>query len=147
MMLQTAQMNRDPKKNKKPYSIDDFCLYGSSQDNKIPEARYGSAAMALIKRNEFPSWALFIFNDLKKNAYKANAPELLAYWCDDVIVLAPELSKEGLKGMIIAKLSASRTNRVLRSESGHEVRVIIPPITSSVYAEEDIILDVLSASR
>lgn len=143
MMLQTAEMNRDRKKQKKPYTMENFYLYSSQEIDNMPDGKYCSAAMALTRSGNMPSWSLFVYEDLKKNAAGYNAPELLAYIGDDVVLLAPEVNELGCKAMIIAQKSASRSTRLLESPCGRKIRVLIPNFTTAFYAEEDIILDVL----
>lgn len=146
MMLQQAEMNRDPKKTRKPHTLDQFCLYATQEDKNIPAARYGAAAMALIELGKFPGWGLFVYQDLKKNATNAMAPSVLAYICDDAVVLAPELSEKGLKGMLVAKISASRQARTLENERGDQVRVVMPAFNSSFFADEEALFDVLNVN-
>lgn len=146
MMLQTAEMNRDRKKNKKANTFEQFCLYSEREDENSPEARYGAAAMALIAMNTYPGWALFIYDDLKKKAQNVAPPPLLAYICEDAMILAPEMTSEGCKGMLIACRSAGGNIRLMKSETGATARVVIPPINASVYADEEAILDVISSS-
>jgi hypothetical protein len=143
MMLQKAEMNRDRKKQKKPHTMEDFYLYSSQEIDSMPAGKYCAAAMALIRSGSMPNWGLFVYEDLKKNAEGYAPPELLAYICDDVVLLAPEVSELGCKAMIIAQVSASRSTRSLESPCGRKIRVIIPSFTTSFYAEEDVILDVL----
>lgn len=143
MMLQTAEMNRDRKKQRKPHTMEDFYLYSSQEIDNMPGGKYCSAAMALVKGGNMPSWSLFVYEDLKKNADGYNPPELLAYIGDDVVLLAPEVNELGCKSMIIAQKSASRSVRSLESPCGRKIRVLIPDFATAFYAEEDVILDVL----
>jgi hypothetical protein len=144
MMLQTVQLHGDSSNNTRPNKIEDFYLYASEEINDDPGGRYCSAAMALIKNGDMPTWALFVYEDLKKNADGYIPPELLAFICDDVILLAPEIDENGCKTMIIAQKSASNCIRTLESPCGHKIRVIIPDFQNAFYAEEDVILDVLA---
>jgi hypothetical protein len=144
MMMQTAELNRDRKKQRKPFNIEDFYLYAERSDESLPSSRYGAAAMKLTQMNQLPTWALFVFHDLKKVSVKANPPELLAFIGDDVIILAPSVSPQGCKGMLIAQSTASRSIRSLVSPCGKEIRIITPVINQKFYAEEDVVLDVVS---
>lgn len=143
-MLQTAEMNRDAKKRRKPYDIEEFYLYSDGEQDKLPNPKYCAAAMALIKEGLLPAWALFVYKDLKDNANGYSPPELLAYICADVLLLAPEVDRNGCKAMLIAEKSASGAVREMTSPCGRRIRVAIPDFSGAFYAEEDVLLDVFS---
>ena len=146
MMLQTSEMNRDRKKQPKPGTLEQFCLYADNEQKNMPAPKYGAAALALIERGMFPIWALFVYEDLKKNASKSSAPPVLAYVCDDAVILAPEVTNDGLRGMLIAQRSASGMARTLQNELGDSIRIIMPQIKSTVFADEEAIFDILSVA-
>jgi hypothetical protein len=142
MMMQTAESNRDRKKNKRPFLIEDFCMYGDPEETKAPAARYGAAAIALVEMGLFPSWALFVYKDLKTNAAKAMAPELLALIGDSVIILAPSVGEGQCSGMLIASMEASNSTVEVFSPCGKSLTVRIPKFAESVYALEDASLSI-----
>ena len=142
MMLQTAEMNRDSKKRRKPYDIEEFFLYSDKERDSLPDPKYCAAAMALAKQEILPSWALFIYKDLKDNSVGYKPPELLAYIGADVVLLAPEVDRDGCRAMLIAEKSASGTIKDLMSPCGRKIRVGIPSFSGAFYAEEDVLLDV-----
>lgn len=145
LISQNAEINRDSKRRKKPYSMEDFYLYASDGDgSRGPSARYGAAAMSLIESQLFPRWALFVYKDLKIQASTATPPELLAFIHEDAIILAPSITDNQCIGMLIATEEASRKTLTMESPNGKIVRIQMPVISSKVYAEEDCVLTVFS---
>jgi hypothetical protein len=138
-----ANANRDQKKKREPYKMEDFFLFEPKDDRNIPTGVYGAAAMALTERGLLPSWALFVFKDLKEAA-EGNAPSLLAYICDDAIVLAPMHYGHNVRGMIIAKLSASGQRRTMQSPCGKSIYLEIPVGDGKFYAKEDVEMSVIN---
>ena len=138
-----ANANRDSKKKKEPYKMEDFFLFEPRDIRNIPTSVYGSAAMALAEKGLLPSWALFVFKDLKEAA-DGSPPSLLAYVCEDVVVLAPVHAGRSLKGMIIAKQSASNRKRRMTSPCGRSIYLQIPLIDGKFFAREDVELDLIN---
>ena len=68
LAVQQAEMNRDKKKRKKPFELDEFCLYNFENKKDTINPIYGAAAMELIRIKEFPTWALFIYKELAERA-------------------------------------------------------------------------------
>lgn len=137
-----ANINRDPKKVRRPYGMEDFCLYMSAEDRNIPSAEFGSAAMALIEKRIFPPWALFAYKDLKEAA-SGPPPDILCYAADDVIILAPRVTGETLQGMLIALESSSEQVRILTSPCKKSVLIQMPKLKGKVVCEENARLDAL----
>lgn len=147
LAFQNAEMNRDAKKRRKAFQPSEFYYYANQELLNMPEPKYGAAAMELIRLELFPSWALFTFAELKKRADYANAPELLCLRCDDAIILAPDINKESVSGMLIAGKSCSGQRRVMSSPCGREVTVELPLISGVFEAIEDVELRVYGQSR
>ena len=139
MVTQTANMNRDPKKQKKAFEMEDFYLYQPMDQRNLPEERYGAAAMWLIEHEMYPGFALFCFSELRKNAGK-NVPTLISYNHPSAVLLAPTASPDGVKGLLIAEKAVSNEAITMRSPCGQEIRVMIPSILDEVAAQEDITL-------
>jgi hypothetical protein len=141
LISQGAEINRDSNRRKKPYSMEDFYLYADFEDGRNgPRAKYGAAAMELIKKSLFPSWALFIYKDLKIQAGNAIAPDLLAFIHENALILAPSVSSNECAGMLIATEEASGKTLTMESPCGKSIRVLMPDIRAKVYAEEDCIM-------
>lgn len=138
-----ANTNRDSKKKREPYKINDFFLFEPQDMKNIPMAIYGSAAMEMVSRGLFPSWALFIFKDLKE-ASAGSPPKLLAFMCDDAILLAPALNSTTVKGMLIAREPASKKRLHMTSPCGEKIYVELPVITSKFLAQEDVELSLIN---
>lgn len=117
--------------------MNDFFLFEPKDDKNIPTAVYGSAAMALAESGMLPPWALFVYKDLKESA-DGSAPSLLAYMCDDAIILAPIHTGLTVRGMIIAKHRASGQRRTMTSPCGRTVYVEIPVGDGKFFAKEDV---------
>lgn len=122
--------------------MEDFFLYESKEDMNIPSSVYGSAAMELASRRLLPSWALFIYKDLR-SASDGNAPELLAYIGDDVILLAPVHRDKKIKAMVISMESSYGNTRSLQSPCGREVTVRCPVGVNKFFAQENLEIQVL----
>lgn len=110
----------------------------------LPEPKYGAAAMELIKRELFPSWALFTYPELKKRAEDALPPELLCYQCEDAIILAPDINDGHVSGMLIAAKTASDQSRTMVSPCGRSITVMMPQILGKFEANEEMELRVIS---
>lgn len=142
LAFQTAEMNRDRKKRNKPFRPDDFYHYNDTELRNMPEPRYGAAMMELIKREQFPGWALFVFNELKKRADDALPPEVLCLQCNDAIILAPSIENGLVTGMLIATSNASKKIREMITPEGQIVILRMPEIADQYYADEDAELQV-----
>ena len=140
-----ANSNRDPKKKRTPYKMDDFFLYQSKEDRNIPSAVFGSAAMELIKMKMFPKWALFAFKDLKESA-NGRPPSILAYIGVDIMILGPVIDDGQLRGMIICQESSYDTRRQLCSPCGAGLEVLVPRYSGKIYAEENVSIQILQSS-
>lgn len=135
-----ANINRDPKKARRPYSMEDFCLFMSSEDRNIPSSEFGAAAMALIEKRIFPSWGLFAYKDLKESA-SGPPPDILGFLADDIIVLAPRIVGDVMQGMLIAKESASGQIRCLKSPCKKTVMLQVPEFKGKYFCQENVALD------
>lgn len=123
--------------------MEDFFLFEPKEQKNIPTGVYGSAAMALAENNLLPSWALFVFKDLKEAA-DGSPPQLLAYKCEDALILAPSHRGHTVSGMLIAKHSASGKRRKMYSPCGRSIYTEIPTLNGKFYAQEDIELPLIN---
>jgi hypothetical protein len=131
-----VNVNRNPKKSK-PAKYEDYCFYMPHEAKNLPSQAYGSAAMRLMANSEFPSWALFIYKDLKE-ASGPIIPAKLALRGENAIILAPEMTKEKVKGMLVALEPASDKWIEMKDDEGHWWLVQIPELTNKVTAQEDV---------
>ncbi len=143
-MLASIMVNqaRDPKKNK-PVEMSDFYLYEPRELQNLPSGRFGAAAIELVRKGKFPSWALFCFKQLSQGA-SGSPPALLAYIGVDCMVIAPVASPSGVTGLFIGMESASDQVRELKSPDGKVVTLKIPFIETKIIAEEDLVLPIIS---
>lgn len=134
----TANLNIDKKKQKK-LSIDQFYLYQPVEAKNLPEARYGAAVKELISRSLFPSWGLFCYKDL---VYRAGdtIPDLLCFTGESAILIAPQETPTGYKGLLIALEEAGGLDMEMVSPCGKKVVLTIPYIHTKVVAKEDVVL-------
>jgi len=137
-------MNRDRKKNRKPFKPEDFQYYNDQSKQSLPEPRYGAAALALIKAGMFPNWALFTYKDLTARAKNVTPPTLLCFQCEDAILLAPSAEENIVRGMLIAGITASGSVRTMNSPCGSSITVRIPKISGQFEANEEAELRILS---
>lgn len=147
LAFQQAEMNRDSKKQRKPYKLSDYYFYDDKSLSNMPEPRYGAAALALIQSKQYPAWGLFVYKDLKDRAKDALPPELLCVQCEDAILLAPNIDGNTISGMLIACETASNQTRTMVSPCGLEVEVVIPRIENKYEAKEDQELKLLKAKK
>ena len=138
-----ANANRDPKKKKDPYKIEDFYLFQQLEDRNIPSSAFGAAAMELVKRNLFPNWALFSYKDLKASA-NGQPPSVLAYICDSALILAPVITGQSVSGMVIAQEASYGKNLLMESPCGKTIKVAMPIYNSKFYAEENVSMPLVS---
>jgi hypothetical protein len=144
LAVQQAEMNRDKKKRRKPFEMDDFYLYNNEENKDSIDSIYGAAAVALIKSGNFPSWALFVYKELLEKAAESIAPTVLCYQCDHAILLAPQVESNTCKGMLIAVEAARHQTLEMHSPCGKSIRLRMPDIRAKVIAEENCYLDVVN---
>jgi hypothetical protein len=133
-----ANQSRDQKKKREPFTASDFYVYASDEVRNIPDAVYSAAARKLIDIGLYPSWALFTYKDLSQRAGECPPPEILAYICDDAMILAPSMNSGVCHGMLIATESASGKIREMRSPCGRILKLTIPKINAKIVALEDV---------
>lgn len=136
-----ANSNRDPKKQKMPYKLNDFFLFQPQEDQNVPMAVYGAAAMKLIADRKFPLWALTFYGDLKRGA-SGEPPDLLAYIHDKAILLAPVIDGQFAKGMLIADEVVSEKVIEMQSNLGDTLKLRMPKMTIRYSAEEGVKLPI-----
>jgi len=135
-----ANLHRDPKRQKEPYKLTDYCLYMDKRDLNLPSGAYGSAALMAVKQDRFPAWALFCFKELSGQARQGYKPALAALVCEDAILLHPVAVGDGYRGLLIARESASLKTRVFTDDFGKTCSLNLPEIGTKVIAEEDVTL-------
>lgn len=119
--------------------IEDFYMYQPVETKNIARNAAANATVALINSKQFPGWALFCYKDLVANA-GGPAPELLAFICNDAILLAPEKVENGYRGLLIAMESSSEKVRQMVSPCGQTLVTRVPRIPTKIIAEDDITL-------
>ena len=95
-------MNRDPKKQRKPYAVTDFCFFVDHDENK-PEAKAAAAYMRLVKDGLLPPWAVFCFSDFKDAAASPAALSEVVMQGESFLLLAPEEIHNGYQGLLVAE--------------------------------------------
>lgn len=135
-----ANFNRDAKKQRKPYKPEDFYLYQPKDDQDLPTGRCGAAAIALIQKRLFPSWALFCYKELASGSEGASAPPLLAFLSPTALLLAPVKVDGGYKGMLIAQEDAGNRWIEFKSPCGRVETLYVPNVPTKVIAQDNMIL-------
>lgn len=136
----TANLNRDPKKQRKPYSVDDFTFFGETEEAK-PEYRAAIAYMTLLARNELPGWALFCHNDFKSGSGKTY-PTDPAMRGEGFLLLAPTENENKIKGLMVAEQRVSGKQIAVTWES-HKMMISVPKFDGYVCAKADTEVTVL----
>ena len=135
-----ANQNRDPKKQRRGFTLEDFSFYISRDERNLPAAAYGSAALAAIKARSYPTWALFCYKDLAAVADPDYVPELPLLSCEDAILLHPVRSGRGWRGMLIAQETASEQRRTFQDGRGNMITLTVPHVQTKIVAIEDVTL-------
>lgn len=118
----TSNLNRDSRKNRKPYDVADFCFF-VDRDGSKPEDRAAAAYMQLVERDELPAWALFCFPDMKHGKGKpySGDPALAG---DGLLLLAPVEIDNGFRGLLLAEQRvAGRAVRAVWNGDTYTVQV------------------------
>ncbi len=136
----TANMNRDPKKQKKPYSVEDFTFFSAKEESK-PERRAAMAYMTMVERKTLPAWALFCLGDFKdgKGQTYPTDPAVVG---DGMLLLAPQENDNKLKGLLIAEQKVSGKQLEVEWE-GHKMLVSIPKFDGFVHAQAETEITIL----
>jgi len=121
--------------------MDDFFLYQPREERNIPTAVYGAAALELIKRKQYPPWALFVFKDLKEAA-SGEPPALLGFIGEKALLIAPILKGNSVRCMLICNEQAYGQELLLTSPCGQSIKVYIPVLTGRYTAVENIELEI-----
>lgn len=133
-----ANLNRDSKKVRTPYKLTDFCFYAEEADKNNPDAAPAAAYMHLIETSQLPSWALFVFSDMK-GTHKpgTSTPEPVAAIGDGFILLAPEPRNGGIEGLMLATSSVAGKEIEVKI-AGMTARIQVPNFEGSVVAREHV---------
>lgn len=117
------------------------------------DGEYGATALELIKSKQFPSWGLFIYKDLMKNAKDTTAPTILCYLSTNVLILAPRIKDGQCIGMILALEEASSkvieltkiTKAGSQDYSGYpeKIRIRMPVLGGKTVAMENYYLELV----
>lgn len=144
--LTSVLFNVNRGKKTKPIKPTDLYLYADAEDLNLPEGRYGRSMQAAIDAKLFPSWALFVYKELAQSAAGVCPDEYIAI-CEDVCILAPEVSGTVLKGLVIAHETASRKVRQVVSPSGTVYTIRLPEIPRKYVASEEWDLELLAVNQ
>jgi len=93
--------------------------------------------MQLINEGRMPSWALFVFSEMKGNHKGQPAPTPLAAIADGFILLAPEQRNGGLEGLMLATSRVSG-QKIEVDVNGTKAWVNVPAFQGSVVAREHV---------
>ena len=137
----TANMNRDPKKNRKPFTTEDFCMFVDRSSNR-PEEEAALAFMALVREKELPPWALGFFADFKHGKVTKRPTKELAMVGEDIIILAPVEIHEGFEGTMIAEQKASEQVRTVE-HNGMTWTIQVPKFEGMMFAQAGMSVDVI----
>lgn len=135
-----ANNNRDPKKNKKGFSYEDFSFYRPTDGGDVADYVYGSAMLEMAKKGRLPAWAMFCYKEVTSAAQPDYVPENCALVSEDAILLHPEKTQTGWSGMLIAAESASDQVRLFTADDGTVFKLAVPHIHTKYVAEENVVL-------
>jgi hypothetical protein len=143
LALQQAEINRDRKKRRRPYEIEDFYLFWDQRDGDSVDSKYGAAALEMRKLKIFPNWALSIYADLVVNADGVIPPDLLCYQAAGILLLGPKIVESSCKCMLIADYEASGKILDVSSPKGETIKVQVPTFTDAFIARENVYIDII----
>ena len=130
-------MNRDAKKVRTPYKLTDFCFFAQAEDRNEPDGDAAAAYMKLLADGKLPSWALFVYTDMKATAKTEAPPKVLAAIGEGVLLLAPVPKNGGLEGLLLAT-AATSGKEVEVSIQGVKTTITVPEFEQSVIAREHV---------
>lgn len=133
-------MNRDKKRQGKPYTYLDFSFYKPQDSGEAPEGHNGAAYLEVIRLKLMPSWALFCYKEIAASATPGYVPGEPALIAEDAILFHPELRPGGYTGLLVALESASDQRRTFTSTKGTQVVLQVPFIETKVVARENELL-------
>ena len=134
-----ANSQRDAKKTK-AYTYNDFSFYKPMDGSEIPQSHYGAAYLALLSAKKLPSWALFCYKAFAASASSDYSPSEPGFISEDAILLHPEKSGSGYKGLLLATESAGDQVRVFTNTKGEQIKLRVPFIETKVVAHENVTL-------
>lgn len=134
-----ANINRDTKKQKKPYAMEDFCFF-LDRDAMKPEALAAAAYQRLLADKLLPPWALFCFADFKGAEPSRRDASEVAIIGDGWILLAPAELDSGFSGLLLAEQRAAGTIAT-GSFAGQSVDVELPHFQEFVMAKAGVTLE------
>lgn len=137
----TANLNRNEKKQRKPFTVTDFCFFISGDDESKPEARAAIAYWTLVDRKKIPSWALFCLRDFSAGKGKTY-PTDPAFIGEGLILLAPQETEQGLRGTMLAEQRVSG-KQVAGTWEGQHLLVSVPIFDGFVAARAETELIIL----
>ena len=131
-----ANLNRDTKKQRKGYTVQDFCFYAPKESANEPAMAAANAYLHLIAKGKLPSWALFVFGDMRKGD-ESKPPNPAALIGEGVVFLAPSPRNGGVEGLLLATHeAANKTVTVTDGESHYKIAV--PDFEGSRVAREGV---------
>ena len=141
-MAMTANMNRDPKKQRKAFTAEDFCTFIDKNVNR-PAEEAALAYMALVREKELPPWALGFFSDFKHGKPTKRPTSELCMIGEGFLLLAPTEIHEGFEGTMIAEQSCS--GKLIRCQHAEkEWQIQVPQFEGFLYSEAGVTVDVVS---
>ena len=137
-----ANQNRDTKRKKEPYKMEDFSLYKPTVPGVLPRYTFGSAAAVAIQKGLMPPWALFCYKDLASAANADYVPAVSIFVSPHAVLLHPVRGPKGRgwTGMLIAQEDASNKAFTFVDDNGDKYELVVPEIRTKVIAEENVTL-------
>ena len=133
--------------------MSDFTFFSSVEEQEVAPAAAGAAMLEMIRNKEFPSFALFIYSQLRSAGEGAPLPKRVALRGESCIVLAPwRKSRTSWSGLVIAEAPAMGQIQDFVDDEGATWRLRVPILgdAGGVLAAEGAVLPIvesLSAGR
>lgn len=132
-----VEMQRDRKKRPKPFTAADFYCWRAADAAAGEPPAAGAAMLELVRTDRLPTFALGPwFDDLKTAGTDQPLPPRLAWWSEEIILLAPTRTPEGWSGYLIAMAEAAGTVQQCINERGDSIELIVPQEIGSKAAVE-----------
>lgn len=136
MLWWIANSKRDIEKQKEPFPVADFYLYGPPVDGAAsgPPPAAGAAMLALLESDQCPGYVLSFHDALERAGRDASRPAMLALIAEDAILLAPKQGAEGWTGFLVLERSAAGQSREFVSDDGNLRTVLSVPAPATAGA-------------
>jgi hypothetical protein len=124
-----AEINRDKEKRPEPFTLADFCMFRSRDNDPTGPSPDQCAAMhVLVKDGTIPMFAIPFYPAIETQHLDHPAPNPVALIAEQALLLAPRPSPDGWAGLLIAEQEAAGRVMTFHLPDGSQpVSLVVPP--------------------